>query len=134
MIADWGNKRTYRIDEIDFTTNPVKHKFTYNNEEVSVAQYMDQVYGKAIKDFNQPMIKVKHTDQFIYLPPEFCRIDGVPDSIRASPSMRDCLAVCRIDPTQKMREVNQLVQTLMTQQVFADWQLSIESNPINLQN
>lgn len=70
----------------------------------------------------------------IHLPPEFCRIDGVPDSIRASPGMRDCLAICRVNPEQKMKDINSLIGLLMNQQVFRDWNLTIESNPIDLRN
>jgi len=99
-----------------------------------VAQYMQEVYGKAITDFKQPLIMVKHADEFIYLPPEFCRIDGVPDSIRASPAMRDCLAICRTEPNQKMREIDNVVSILMRQQIFRDWNLSINSTPIEMRN
>ena len=70
----------------------------------------------------------------IHLPPEFCRIDGVPDSIRASPGMRDCLAFCRVTPKQKMDDINGLISMIMGQQVFKDWNLSIESNPIEMRN
>ena len=98
VIADWGNKRTYQITGIDFETNPTNKKFVYNNEEICVSQYMKDVYGKIITDHRQPLIIVKHGENMIHLPPEFCRIDGVPDSIRASPGMRDCLAICRVNP------------------------------------
>lgn len=98
VIADWGNKRTYQIADIDFTVNPTTKKFVYNNVEICVSQYMKDVYNKNITDHAQPLIIVKHGDQMIHLPPEFCRIDGVPDSIRASPGMRDCLAICRVNP------------------------------------
>ena len=37
VIADWGNKRVYRIAGIDFDTNPISQKFVYNDQEVSVA-------------------------------------------------------------------------------------------------
>ena len=87
----------------------------YNNEEISVAQYMHDIYGKAVTDHRQPLIAVKHGEDMIYLPPEFCRIDGVPDTIRASPGMRDCLAICRVTPEQKMRDINGLIGLLMGQ-------------------
>lgn len=31
VIADWGNKRTYIVTDVDFTKNPVEHKFMYND-------------------------------------------------------------------------------------------------------
>ncbi len=52
IIADWGHKRTYIISGVDFTTNPTKMKFPYNEAEISVAEYMQQVYDKAVTDFN----------------------------------------------------------------------------------
>ena len=64
MIADWGNKRVYMISDIDFKSNPVSKKFIHNGEEKSVAQYFNDVYGKEVKDFNQPLIVVKHGDEF----------------------------------------------------------------------
>ena len=37
IIADWGNKRTYKVSGVDFNSNPVSKKFVYNNVEISVA-------------------------------------------------------------------------------------------------
>ena len=96
---------------------------------------MNDKFGLAVTDFNQPLLVVKHGDSMIHLVPEFCRVDGVPESIRSSPmSMRDCLAVCRTDPAQKMKKISEAVGLLMQQQVFKDFELSIESNPIDLSN
>ena len=39
VIADWGNKRTYIVTDVDFTKNPVSHKFMYNDKMISVAEY-----------------------------------------------------------------------------------------------
>ena len=125
IIADWGHKRTYIVSDIDFNTNPSQQKFMHNGEEKSVAEYLMEVYQKAVTDFNQPLIVVKHGDDMIHLAPEFCRIDGVPESIRASPGMRDCLAATRTTPQQKMNDINQCVSLLMQQQVFRDWNITI---------
>lgn len=134
VIADWGHKRVYMIADIDFKTNPVSKMFIYNGQEISIAQYMHDVYGKEVKDFNQPLIMVKHGEEYIYLTPEFCRIDGVPEQIRASPGMRDALAVCRTTPEAKMREIVQMMQTLMQQQILKDFEVSINSAPVELTN
>ena len=73
---------------------------------------MAEVYQKHITDPKQPLILVKHGECQIHLPPEFCRIDGVPEQIRASPEMRDCLAICRVQPAEKMSQVQRCVQLL----------------------
>ena len=40
VIADWGNKRTYIVAGVDFDANPVDMTFQYNEQEISVAHYM----------------------------------------------------------------------------------------------
>lgn len=107
-------------------------KFDYNGQKICVAQYMHDIYGKDVSDLRQPLLVVKHEEQMIHLPPEFCRIDGVPDSIRASPAMRDCLAACRVNPEQKMREIGDAMKLLGKQPVFREWNLKIEAQPVNL--
>ena len=37
VIADWGNKRTYIIDSLDWDSNPTNKMFVYNNEEICVS-------------------------------------------------------------------------------------------------
>ncbi len=46
IIADWGSKRTYIVFDVDFEKNPVTHKFMYNDQMTSVAEYFSQVYDK----------------------------------------------------------------------------------------
>ena len=77
---------------------------------------MNDKFGKAVTDVNQPLLIVKHGDSMIHLVPEFCRVDGVPESIRESPmQMRDCLAVCRTNPAEKMKKISEAVGLLMQQ-------------------
>lgn len=52
MIADWGNKRTYIVTEIDFEKNPVNYSFMYNDQKLKVADYFSMVYDKKVSDFN----------------------------------------------------------------------------------
>jgi hypothetical protein len=92
VIADWGHQRTYIVADVDFDKNPVEHTFMFNEKMTSVAEYFSQVYDKNVTAGNQPLFLVKVTDQDYYLPPEFCMLDGVPDSIRKSAGMRDALA------------------------------------------
>ena len=44
VVADWGHMRTYIIHNVDFKTDPVRHTFDYNGSQVSVAEYMHEVY------------------------------------------------------------------------------------------
>ena len=72
---------------------------------MKLAEYFERVYGKRITDPNQPCFLVKMGDQDQYLPSEFCLLDGVPDSIRKGAGMRDALAMTRINPKDKIRQI-----------------------------
>ena len=100
------------MTDVDFEKNPVSHQFMYNDKMISVAEYFSQVYGCAVTDGNQPLFLVKVTDQDYYLPPEFCMLDGVPDSIRKSAGMRDALAHTRIAPAEKMKKIQEMCDLL----------------------
>jgi hypothetical protein len=44
------------------------------------------------------MFLVKIAEKDYYLPTEFCLLDGISDSVRKGPGMRDALAQTRINP------------------------------------
>lgn len=102
IIADWGNKRTYRVDDVDFERTPTEYEFQWNDKPTKLAQYFEAVYNKRITDFNQPCFLVKIGEFEQLLPVEFCLLDGVPDSIRKGAGMRDALARTRVSPGEKI--------------------------------
>ena len=114
IIANWGNKRTYIVSDVDFSTNPVTKKFQVGDTEISVADYFKNHYGMSICEPRQPLFLIKIGEQMNYLPPEFCIIDGVPDSVRKGAGMRDALARTRINPMQKMDKIRDMSTTLMS--------------------
>ena len=91
VIADWGNMRAYIVHEIDFEKNPVSYSFDYNGTQKKMAEYFQETYGKECRDVNQPLFMIKNQNDFIYIPPEFTLVDGVPDDIKKSAGMRDAL-------------------------------------------
>lgn len=62
IIADWGNSRSYFVQDIDFETSPLKHEFVYNGQTINIATYFKNVYGKTLRDVNQPLFVVKIAD------------------------------------------------------------------------
>ena len=105
IIADWGNRRTYRVDDVDFEVTPLNHEFIWNGENTKLARYFEVNYNKVVTNPHQPCFLVKMGEQQQYLPAEFCLLDGVPDSIRKSAGMRNALAATRISPSDKLRQV-----------------------------
>ena len=62
IIADWGNKRTYRVEDVDFEMTPIEHEFIWNDTPTKLAKYFQQAYGKTVTDVNQPCFLVKVGD------------------------------------------------------------------------
>jgi hypothetical protein len=72
--------------------------FYHGGESITLAEYFKKVYGPKIvlKDLEQILFKTKCE---LYLPPELCIVDGVPDQIRSNHDlMRDVLKNARKDP------------------------------------
>ena len=55
------------------------------------------------------MFLIKAAGNEFFLPTEFCLLDGVPESVRKGAGMRDALAQTRIEPSEKIRRIQQMV-------------------------
>jgi len=85
------NKRTYKIDDIDFNMSTLD-TFTLDQEEgkdpqeTTYKDYFHKRYGWEIRDTNQPMIISIHqkTGNKLVLVPELCQMTGLSDSMRAN--------------------------------------------------
>lgn len=88
VLTDYNN-RTYRIDDIDFTTNP-SSTFETKNGTTSFVDYYRQKYNIEIKDKQQPMLISRAKErqlrgggnELVSLIPELCRITGLSDEMR----------------------------------------------------
>ena len=107
VIAAYGFKKTHFVEDIDFTKNPVMMRFSTNDgKKMSIAEYFLKTYDLKVTDTRQPLFVVKINGKQCHIPPEFCTIDGVPQTIREDPrKMRDVLSSCRKDPTQKFKAI-----------------------------
>ena len=105
VIGNWGNKRTYIVHDVEFDKSVTSFKFTYGNAEVTIADYFDKVYKLAIRDFKQPLFVIKMSNDYLYLPPEFTILDGVPDTVRKGPGMRDALMQTKLSPQDRTERI-----------------------------
>lgn len=55
VLASYGMKRTYRVDDVDFNMTP-KTTFNWKGRDISYMEYFKEQYGINIKDPNQPML------------------------------------------------------------------------------
>ena len=108
IIANWGNKRTYIVTDIDFGTDPHKQKFDYRGVDTSVADYFKTNYGMVVTDHKQPLFLIRNQDRDFYLTPEFCLLDGVSDEVHKGRGMRDTLMQTRITPQTKIKKIQDM--------------------------
>jgi hypothetical protein len=103
VIGAYGMRKTYFVEDVDFKLTPVTKRFeTHDGKKMSIAEYFLKTYSLKITDMKQPLFIIKINGKECHIPPEFCTIDGVPQSIREDPRrMRDVLASCRKNPQQK---------------------------------
>lgn len=64
VLANYGKKRTYKIDDVDFTKTP-KSTFEWKGRTVSYIDYFKEQYSINIKDGNQPMLLCKSKVSFL---------------------------------------------------------------------
>lgn len=78
-----------------------------------MAKYFLNQYKMKISDKAQPMLIANQNGREISLIPEFCLLDGVPDSIRNnSKHMRTLLNKVKQNPEQKMQSIVGMVNKL----------------------
>lgn len=101
VIANYGLKKTYVIKDVCFDMGPCQTFFQMKDgSKVSVAKYFYKTYKLKISDTKQPMLVMLQQGKKIYVPSEFCIMDGVPDSIRNNGrDMRSLLDKTRQDPS-----------------------------------
>ena len=95
-----------------FDESPVSKTFDHRGKQTSIAQYFADTYQMHIGKKNQPLFMIKIAEQYHYLPPEFCLLDGVPDSVKKGAGMRDALAKTRIRPHEKLKKIQDMVNEL----------------------
>lgn len=86
------NNKTYRIDDIDFTANPM-NTFRSKDRDVTYAEYYKSHYNIELKDLKQPLLisrKERRVDGqegtetlTFCLIPEICYLTGLTDELRA---------------------------------------------------
>lgn len=136
VIGSWGIKKTYIVQNIIFDKTPVTCFFhDSKGEKISIAEYFSKTYQMKVKTMRQPLFQVKINGKDCYLPPEFCTIDGVPETIREDPmKMRNVLSSCRKNPNQKFQAIQEFSKDLFGQKSLKDWGIIIEAEPLQIES
>ena len=136
IIANYGVKKTYIVDDIKFDLGPCNTFFDMRDgQKISVAKYFYKTYNLKISDKRQPMLMTKHQGRLISIPSEFCLMDGVPDSIRNNgKSMRTLLNKTKQTPDQKMAAIVKMVNSLFKMKKWAEWDIQVDQTPQALES
>lgn len=102
------NRRTYRIDDIDWNQTPAS-TFERRGEEISFADYFMQQYQIPIRDLNQPLFISRPTKRDVHrgqndvvrLVPEICQMTGLSEEIRSNFHIMKALATHLHQPPDK---------------------------------
>lgn len=113
VLTDYNNK-TYRIDDVDFTTSP-SDTFDLKGTQVSFIEYYAKKYHITIRDPQQPLLisRARQRDlrggaeQMLALVPELCRATGLSESQRGDfRLMRNLAGHFRIAPQSRIDRLN----------------------------
>ena len=133
VLARYGNKKNYKVIDIDFGLNPATHKFTTPEGEITMDAYFLKKYRLTIKDKSQPLIVssrlVQNKDRSmreekLYLAPELCSMTGLPDEIREDHnSMRDIARYTKLTPNDRTQKMQELLRALQQTNVSREAQV-----------
>jgi hypothetical protein len=133
IISNWGQQRLYIVSDVRFDINPSHTFLTKDGINISIADYFFKTYKKQITSPKQPMFVCKMADLDVHLPPEFCLLEGVPQSIKDTREYRDALIKTRSTPDRKCEQVKKMVSDLFTDTSINNlWDLEVEMKPFEI--
>nr|AEI25513.1 aubergine [Nilaparvata lugens] len=99
VLTSYGNTATYKVDDVDFTSNP-DTTFDMKGVKTTIRDYYNSKYGLKIQDSRQPLLvsRPKARDERggrdgpIFLVPELCRMTGITDEMRNNQNLMRAMA------------------------------------------
>ncbi|CAG2181038.1 unnamed protein product, partial [Oppiella nova] len=134
------NNKPYRVDDIDFNSNPLS-TFDWNGTPVTYVEYFKKSWQLDIKDHKQPLLvnrpkprRGETESQMICLIPELCFMTGLTDDIRSDTRiMRDIASHTRIKPTVRQAKlqvfIDNVLNTPAARRHLTDWGLDLSPKP-----
>ncbi|CAJ0946406.1 unnamed protein product [Ranitomeya imitator] len=116
------NNKTYRVDDMDWSTKPTDRFPKKDGTQISYVEYYKQQYNVELTDLSQPMLvstlKVKKGEgcdvpRVVHLLPELCYLTGL--SSRALSDirlMRDLSAETQLNPELRQRRLQSLAENI----------------------
>lgn len=140
------NNKTYRIDDIDFDSNPGT-TFETKNGPISFIDYYKKQYNIDIRDAKQPLlVSRKETRksgseepvvETYCIVPEICYLTGLTDEMRSDfKVMRDIATFTRITPNQRVEALKKFCKRVdsvpETREILSGWGLTMDTSPVSV--
>ncbi|XP_058801648.1 piwi-like protein Siwi [Phymastichus coffea] len=146
VILTVYNNRTYKVDDVDFETNPSRCFKRKDGSEISYAAYYTEKYQIQIKDMNQPLLVSKSKmrdrragkDEIVFLIPELCRITGLTDNMIRQQRLTKALSqYTKLGPSARINKLMEFNRRLQTKpeviQDFKEWNFNIDKTLVQFQ-
>ncbi|KAL0280141.1 UNVERIFIED_CONTAM: hypothetical protein PYX00_001523 [Menopon gallinae] len=144
VLTDYNNK-TYRIDDVDFSTNPASKFKMKNDEEISYVEYYETRYKIRIRDLRQPMLVSRSSARslrggmpaYCLLVPELCRMTGLSQKMLESNDVKRGLSEqTRINPAERIERLLKFNRRLQENrnivQEFKHWDMTLDKDLVRI--
>nr|AGH30329.1 aubergine [Nilaparvata lugens] len=144
VLTDYGNTATYKVDDVDFTSNP-DTAFDMKGVKTTYRDYYYSKYGLKIQDSRQPLLvsRPKARDERggrdgpIFLVPELCRMTGITDEMRNNQNLMRAMADrTRMDSRTRQERLmvfqKRFTQTPKNAEELKNWNLSLSKNLVSM--
>jgi len=142
------NNKTYIVDDIDFTMNPLStFRLTKADREITFIDYYREQYGLTISDPKQPMLinrpRVKSeaeqdVEKLVVLVPELVNMTGITEAMKNNFTvMTDIGKVTRLVPNARQEALTKFVKdvnsTPETKNLLENWGLRLNNATVPLE-
>ncbi|KAK6628902.1 hypothetical protein RUM43_002719 [Polyplax serrata] len=144
VLTDYNNK-TYRVDDVDFSLNPLSTFLYKNNETLTYVEYYKRRYQITIKDLRQPLLISRSSardlragmEKQCLLVPELCRMTGLSSRMLENRNLMKALAdVTRVPPDSRIERLQVFNRRLQGQDEVAkdlkQWQMKLSKDLIKV--
>nr|AGH30330.1 piwi [Nilaparvata lugens] len=144
VLTSYGNTATYKVDDVDFTSNP-DTTFDMKGVKTTIRDYYNSKYGLKIQDSRQPLLvsRPKARDERggrdgpIFLVPELCRMTGITDEMRNNQNLMRAMADrTRMDSRTRQERLmvfqKRFTQTPKNAEELKNWNLSLSKNLVSM--
>lgn len=140
------NNKTYRVDDIQWDSNPQSTFTDRRGGEVAYVDYYKNQYGIVIRDCSQPLLVHRmrpkrgapiEEERIVYLVPELCAMTGLSQSTFDDFAVRkDIVAHTRLDPRDRVKALRGFIENVYSSPEAVNelkkWDLSIDRETLKV--